>query len=101
MGEDPHDRLVVDGRTGALRGDLDHHPYRSLGEHLATIDRYTALQARRGTPLDIVFRPLWSFFRSYVLHAGFLDGVPGLVVASLGALHTLLKWSRGWLGDAR
>lgn len=96
-GEDPHDLLLVEGRVAALRSDLDHHPYRSLAEHLATIDRYTAQQARRGSPVDLVVRPAWHFFAGYVLRGGFLDGVPGLVVAALGAVHTLLKWSRGWI----
>ncbi len=93
-GEDPHDVLIVDGRVADLPGDLDHHPYRSLAEHLATIERYSAIGARRGSWLDVLVRPGWHFFRGYVLRRGFLDGVPGLVVASLGALHTLLKWSR-------
>lgn len=96
-GEDPHDALVVDGPVADLDADLEHVPYRDLGEHLATIDRYTAMQARRGSPVDILGRPAWHFFVGYVIKGGFRDGVPGLLVAALGALHTLLKWSRGWL----
>jgi glycosyltransferase involved in cell wall biosynthesis len=97
VGEDPHDRMEVDGPVADLAGDLDHVPYRSLAEHLATIDRYSALGARRGGPIDIVGRPFWHFFSGYVLRLGFLDGVPGLVVHALGAVHVLLRWSRGWL----
>jgi glycosyltransferase involved in cell wall biosynthesis len=97
IGEDPHDRLVVDGTVGDLCGDLDHFPYRSLAEHLATIDAYTRIGARRGGPLDLVARPAWHFFSGYVLRRGFLDGVPGLVVHALGAVHVLLRWARGWL----
>jgi len=91
---DPHDQLIVDGVVRDLSGDLDHFPYRSLGEHLATIDRYSATDARHGSWLDILVRPPWHFFRGYVLRRGFLDGVPGLMVAALGAMYTLLKWSR-------
>jgi glycosyltransferase involved in cell wall biosynthesis len=94
VGADPHDVLAVDGVVIDLPGDLDHHPYRSLGEHLATIDRYSAIAARRGSWFDILARPPWHFFSGYVLRRGFLDGVPGLVVATLGAVHTLLKWAR-------
>lgn len=96
-GEDPHDVLIVDGGVVDLHADLVHHPYRDLGEHLATIGRYTAIQARRGSWLDLLVRPPWHFFVGYVLRRGFLDGVPGLVVAALGAVHVLLKWSRGRL----
>lgn len=100
-GEDPHDQLVVEGVVSDLDGDLEHVPYRSLAEHLATIDRYTRtsadqLRARgvRGGWGDLLVRPPWHFVRAYVLAAGFRDGVPGLVVAALGALYTLLKWAR-------
>jgi glycosyltransferase involved in cell wall biosynthesis len=44
-GRDPHDRVEVDGPVGRLGGELLHHPYRSLEEHLATIDRYTTIMA--------------------------------------------------------
>lgn len=94
-GVDPHDRLDVTGRLGELPGELVHTPYRDLGEHLATIDRYTALDARAGSWLDVLVRPPWHFFRAYVLKLGVLDGVPGLVFAALGALYVLLKWTRG------
>ncbi len=100
-GEDPHDHLVVDGVVADLDGDLDHVPYRSLGEHLATIDRYARISAdglrARGVRAgwgDLLVRPPWHFVRAFILAAGFRDGVPGLVVAALGAVYTLLKWAR-------
>lgn len=93
-GTDPHDLLAVDGTVVALAADLDHHPYRSFAEHLATIDRYSAIDARDGGWLDILLRPPWHFFSAYVLRGGFRDGLPGLTVAALGALYTFLKWSR-------
>ncbi|MDP2312127.1 MAG: glycosyltransferase family 2 protein [Pseudomonadota bacterium] len=93
-GDDPHDVLGVDGSVVDLAGDLDHHPYRSLAEHLSTVDRYSAIAARRGTWVDILVRPPWHFFAAYVLRRGFLDGAPGLVVAALGSVYTLLKWAR-------
>jgi glycosyltransferase involved in cell wall biosynthesis len=96
-GEDPHDRLEATGDVRTLPGRILHEPYRHLGEHLATIDAYTRTQARRGGPLDRTLRPAWHFLSGYLLKGGFLDGVPGLCVAALGSVHTLLKWSRGHL----
>lgn len=100
-GEDPHDRLVVDGPVADLPGELYHEPYRSLAEHLLTVDRYSRIGAeaarragRRAGWLDLLVRPPWHFVRAFVLEGGWRDGVPGLVVAGLGALHTLLKWAR-------
>ena len=100
-GEDPHDQLTVRGAVGRLEGFLEHHPYRDLGEHLATIDRYSARfveesvrKGRRAGPLDLLLRPPWHLLRSYVLQGGFRDGAAGLVVAWLGATHVALKWGR-------
>ncbi len=94
-GTDPHDRLVVAGPVAALEGVLHHDPYRSFEEHLRTIDRYTALDARKGSWLDVLVRPSWHFFMGYLLKAGFCDGWPGLAFAALGATYTFVKWSRG------
>ena len=100
-GDDPHDQLVVDGVVAELEGDLDHVPYRSLADHLATIDRYSRISAAglraRGVRAgwgDVLVRPTWHFLRAFVFAAGFRDGIPGLVVAGLGAMYTLLKWAR-------
>lgn len=94
VGDDPHDRLEVDGPVGELRGDLVHLPYRNLGDHLARIDRYTRIDAREGSWVDLLVRPPWHFFAGYVLRGGFLDGRAGLFVAMLGALYVALKWGR-------
>lgn len=98
VGVDPHDRLEVAGPTPTLAGDLLHRPYRDLGEHLATIDRYTALDARAGGWSDVLLRPPWAFFRDFVLRGGFRDGWPGFAFAALGATYTALKWSRAHWG---
>lgn len=103
-GEDPHDLLEVEGAVGWLEGDLNHAPYRSLSEHLETLDRYSArfveVTRSRARWWDPVLRPLWALFRSLVLQAGFRDGVRGCLVAGLGATYVLLKWSRLWLTQA-
>lgn len=100
VGVDPHDRLQVDGPTGRLSGDLDHHPYRDLSEHHATIDRYTRrfveVTDARAHWWDLAFRPPWRFVRGYLLQAGFVDGRAGFMVAWLGARYTATKWWRLW-----
>jgi len=100
VGVDPHDRLEVQGSTARLAGDLDHHPYRNLGEHYATIDRYTRrfvqVTQARARWWDIAVRPPWRFLRGYLLQAGFVDGRAGWRVACMGARYTATKWYRLW-----
>ncbi|MCP4807550.1 MAG: glycosyltransferase family 2 protein [Proteobacteria bacterium] len=101
VGEGVHETLEVDGSIGTLSGTLQHDPYRDLGEHLATIDRYSALFAehstRRARLIDVVFRPPLHFVASFLLRRGFQDGIAGLQLAWLGSLHVLLKWSRRYV----
>ncbi|MBI5363690.1 MAG: glycosyltransferase family 2 protein [Planctomycetes bacterium] len=100
-GNDPHDRVELDGPVGELRGNLLHHPYRSFGEHLRTIDKYTTIMAeglhRRGERagiFDLTLRPSARFFRAYVLKLGFLMGWRGLVQAYLSAYYGRLKYMK-------
>jgi len=103
-GRNPHDHVHVDGSVGTLRGELLHHPYRSLEDHLRTIDRYTTIMAeelrsegRRARLADIVLRPPVRFFKFYVLKRGFLDGWRGLLMAYLAAHYVRLKYAKLWV----
>ena len=103
-GHDPHDRVEVDGRVGRLRGELQHHPYRNLEEHLATIDSYTTIMARelheagrRARLRDLVLRPPARFLVYYLVRGGWLDGWRGLLMAYLAAHYVRLKYAKLWI----
>ncbi len=100
-GYDLHERVVLDGPCGALQNDLLHLPYRSIAEHLQTIDKYTTIMARglqergrRARVSDLVLRPWARFVKSYVLKGGFRDGWRGLLLAYLSAHYARLKYAK-------
>jgi glycosyltransferase involved in cell wall biosynthesis len=100
-GRNPHDHVEVKGRTGRLEGDLLHYSYRSISDHLRQIDFFTGISAKekhtrgvRSSLGKMAFRPAWKFLRMYVLKAGFLDGVPGFIVAASGAYYVFLKYAK-------
>jgi len=100
-GNDPHDKVILDGRAGRLDGELLHHPYRSFAEHLRTIDRYTTIMAeglhargRRARKRDLVLRPMARFVRYYLIKRGFLEGWRGLLQACLAAYYGCLKYAK-------
>jgi glycosyltransferase involved in cell wall biosynthesis len=100
-GNNPHDRVVLDGPLGELKGDLLHHPYRSFAEHLTTIDKYTTIMAeglhargKRAHAGHLVFGPLARFFRFYFLRLGFLEGWRGLLQACLAAHYGRMKYAK-------
>ncbi len=103
VGAHVHERLVAEGPTRALRGDLLHYTYRDLADHLRRIDRFTTEAARgllergsRGAIPGMLVGPPAKFLKMYLLRAGFLDGLPGFVVAVLGAYYVFLKYAKLW-----
>jgi glycosyltransferase involved in cell wall biosynthesis len=98
---DLHERVVLDGPTATLHADLLHVPYRSISEHLQTIDRYTTIMAdglhargRRAGIADLVLHPAWRFVQFYVVRGGFLDGWRGLLLAYLAAHYVRLRYAK-------
>lgn len=98
-----HESVSADGDVGRLHADLQHHPYRNVSHHLATIDRYSDLWARqamedgrRAGPVDLVLHPPAAFLRNYVARRGFRDGVPGFIVSMLNSYSVLAKFIKLW-----
>lgn len=106
IGEYVHESVRVRGTVGEFEGDLLHYTCASLSEHLRTLDRYTSLAAQevvaRGKSVSmrhLTLDPAWTFFRTYVVQRGFLDGRQGLAIAWMAALYTFLKYAKACLND--
>lgn len=96
-----HEKLVVQGRTGHLRSELLHYSMESLDHQVHKMLLYAddfarqcRMQGRRVGILDLLIRPPWRFFRSFVLKLGFLDGWPGLSIAWTTAFYTFLRYAK-------
>jgi len=101
VGDYVHESVKVTGRIGHLEGNLLHFTCESLSEHLKTMDRYTTLAAEQllaskqnVTWGRLIFEPPWTFFRTYFLKLGFLDGVEGLAIANMAALYNFVKYAK-------
>ncbi len=101
VGEFVHESVEVEGSVGHLKSNLLHFTCNSLSEHLRSMDSYTTLAAQeivsRGKAVglaDLLIDPPWTFFRTYVLKRGFLDGIEGLSIAYMAALYNFLKYSK-------
>lgn len=102
-GRNPHGRIEVDGATERLGGVLEHYSYVDLADHLERVQRWSSQAAegldaegRRARGVDLLLRPLWRVFRGYILKRGFLDGMPGLVVAVVNGVYVFLKYAKLW-----
>jgi glycosyltransferase involved in cell wall biosynthesis len=93
-----HERLIVDGSVATLGSPLLHEAFTSAEEVLEKVNRYSSAGARmaaergrRGSLAGAVLRGAWTFFRTYVLKAGFLDGREGFMLAVSNAEGTYYR----------
>jgi glycosyltransferase involved in cell wall biosynthesis len=101
VGKDPHDKVELQGRFKQLRGDLLHDSFPTIKSYLDKIipysDDFLELQIKEGKHWSLsanLLRPLWRFFRAYVLRLGFLDGFPGFWIAYATSFSVFIRYSR-------
>lgn len=98
-----HERLEVDGSTARLAGELLHYTDPDLPHYLAKMSTYADLGAqalhaagRRCRLHHLLLRPPATFWKRYVLKQGWRDGMHGLLLAFLSAVHVFVKYARLW-----
>jgi len=98
-----HSEIKLAGAVPVLRGPLLHYSFRSFRQYWRKMQIYSdwgASQMRkdgkRAGWIAIGLRPPIRFLKMYVLRLGFLDGLHGLVLCSLGAFTVFLKYAKLW-----
>ncbi len=98
-----HESVEIEGSLARLRGPLVHKSYRNISEFLERANRYSSLAAddlaRCGVLVgggQVLLRPLGRFLGMYVLRRGFLDGMPGLLLAGLYAYYVFIRCAKLW-----
>ena len=96
-----HEKLLVDGNTAELASPLIHDAFSNLEEVLEKIDRYSTAGAlkmaengKKSSLSKAILHGGWTFFRTYFLKAGFMDGREGFMLAvsnAEGAYYRYLK----------
>ncbi|NSL53741.1 glycosyltransferase family 2 protein [Uliginosibacterium aquaticum] len=96
-----HERVITLGGVGLLRGDLLHHSEDTIESYLAKQNRYTTLAAkalveegRQVSAGKLLLSPLFRFIKFYLLRAGFLDGLPGLIHILIGCFNSFAKYAK-------
>lgn len=96
-----HEGMRIDGPVGELRSPLLHYSFRTISDHLRTIDRLTdygaedlAGHGRGGSIWNLIIRPPSTFIKMYFIRKGLFDGWRGLVIALLSAAHTMVKYAK-------
>jgi glycosyltransferase involved in cell wall biosynthesis len=101
-----HEDAHSDGLTVSLGGALRHHSYPTLSDYIEHMNRYSSLGAKmvvaqgnsrvRFSVINIVLRPLATFFYNYFFRLGFLDGREGLLLHLYHAVYVSWKYAKAW-----
>ncbi|MGE4396638.1 MAG: glycosyltransferase family 2 protein [Sulfurimonas sp.] len=86
--EKVHEKVIEKGfNTAPIEGSVKHYPYATITDFIIKLDRYSSAFAidnvgkKSSSPTKAFFNGLFSFFKTYILKRGLLDGYAGLVIA--------------------
>jgi glycosyltransferase involved in cell wall biosynthesis len=96
-----HERLMVDGKVRQMKHWLLHESFRDLEQVLSKMNHYSSAGAemlykkgRDASLTQAVLHGLWAFIRLYFLHAGFMDGREGFMLAVATAEGTYYRYAK-------
>ena len=99
-----HEEWRVKGKIGLLKNELIHYPHQGIREFLSEINLYSTIRAKElkqksiGVSIfDIIVYPKAKFFLNYFIKLGFMDGIPGLLIALMMSFHSFLVRGKLWL----
>lgn len=103
-GENPHDKLEMNGDPERLNVDILHYSFPSISSHAKTADNFSSIAAKQGFLkgknmnffIHIILNPAFTFFKKYVIQQGFRDGFYGYVIAVISAYANFLKYTKLW-----
>ncbi len=97
-----HEKVIC-ARTARFENRLLHYVFRNLHHQIETNNRYSSLQAeelsqsgQKFSFIKLIFKPPTKFIESYFVKLGFLDGIPGFVIAVGAAYSVFLRWGKLW-----
>lgn len=98
---EPHNKFIFTGKAGYLRCPLIHNTRPSLKNFFEKFPNFTTLAAQersktkrkvRGT--DLLFRPVFTFLKYYIVRKGYRDGMSGFLVSALSSMYTFAKYAK-------
>ncbi|MBX3022010.1 MAG: glycosyltransferase family 2 protein [Bdellovibrionales bacterium] len=99
----PIHEKVAANKIGRLKQPILHWVFDDLTHQVNTNNRYSGLGAddliakgRRFSLFNLIVKPQVKFLETYIWKRGFLDGMPGFIIAVGAAYSVFLKWAKLW-----
>jgi hypothetical protein len=93
--------MAAGATTRHIPGDLLHYTFSSIAEHIAQVNKFSEIRAealfQKGKKVNLLrmgLEPLFKFFKSYIVKAGFLDGWYGLILCANSAHAIFLRYAK-------
>ena len=97
-----HEQVVAE-KKARFENVLRHYVFEDLFDQIETNNRYSSLQAeelykknRAFSLFKLITKPWTKFIECYFLKLGFLDGLPGFVIAVGAGYSVFLRWAKLW-----
>lgn len=90
-----HEKVLVNGKTDYLKGTTLHYSFRDINhyiqKHLKYADLYAESRKKSVSFCLLMSKPIWEFFRNYVIRGLWMEGKNGLIWATLCAWYNYIK----------
>lgn len=97
-----HERVQAP-REGKLSSPILHWVFDDLADQVQTNNKYSTLQAieldkksRKFSLFKLIVKPISKFIELYLYKGGFLDGMPGFIIAVGASYSVFLKFAKLW-----
>jgi glycosyltransferase involved in cell wall biosynthesis len=95
-----HPAIITPYPAKKLKAFMYHYTYDNWNQYFNKFNNYTNLAAAKykaegkkcGFFKDILLRPIWAFFKVYILQGGFLDGKLGWILSVNHYFYTMSKY---------
>lgn len=96
-----HEEVITEGyQVEMLKARLDHYTFRTLDHYLDKTRRYARWSAQdyagrtpRAGYFQLLAKPLFRFFKHFVIQQGFRDGRVGFIVSAIMAWGVFLRYA--------
>jgi glycosyltransferase involved in cell wall biosynthesis len=93
-----HETVELCGPAGTLQNFLSHRTLPDVHVFVNKVNEYTTLEARgmaasarRYRLSDLALRPIWTFFKLFIVKQGFRDGVEGFMFCALSGVSVAVR----------
>ncbi len=98
-----HEGLNISGDIGEFKHDILHYTDPNIFHYFQKFNKYTSLAAKELNAKnkkfklsDILIRPLFLFFKMFILRSGFRDGIQGFMLAVFSSTYVFTKYCKLW-----